>query len=393
MKYDFDKPVDRTGTHSVKLEVLPEGAPADILPLWVADMDFACAEPIIKALHRRVDKGIFGYTQYDNPGVKGAVISWFEKRFGWTIDPSWIFSCPGVVPAIALLINCLSEEGDGIIIQRPVYHPFTGKVMANKREAVNSPLIRQGNTYVMDFDDLERKFADQKNRGMILCSPHNPVGRVWTETELLKLVAIAKKYGKWIISDEIHCDLTRTGIRHTPLLKIAGDYKDRIIACTAPSKTFNLAGIQLSNIIIPNGEYQKKWTDFAGNRMSIAGGCSPFGLEAMVAAYNEGEEWLDEARKYIDGNIKYIEEFVKEKLPKASVITCEGTYLVWLDLRGYCADHRKLEQIMIHEAKLFLDEGYIFGDEGFCYERINTATPRSNIVTCMERMGKALLKI
>jgi len=392
MKYDFDIPVDRSGTHAVKLEVHPSGAPADILPLWVADMDFPCANPIIDALHRRIDNRIFGYTQYDTPRLKDAVYSWFHKRFGWDIDKQWIFFSPGVVPAIALLINCLSEEGDGIIIQRPVYYPFTGKITANRREAVNSPLIRKGNTYTMDFEDLEKKFADPKNKGMILCSPHNPVGRVWTESELRKLLEIAKKYDKWIISDEIHCDLTRMNVKHTPLLAIAGDYRDRIIACTAPSKTFNLAGAQFSNIIIPNPDYQKKWTEFANNRLSAAGGCSPFGLEATVAAYTEGEEWLDQVREYIDGNITYIEKFVKEKLPKAAVIACEGTYLVWIDLRAYCGDHKKLEQIMLHDARLFLDEGYIFGDEGSGYERINAATPRANIVSCMERLKGALGK-
>ena len=389
MKYDFDKPIDRTGTHSVKLDVLPEGASEGLLPLWIADMDFPCAEPILAALHKRIDRKILGYTQNDNDQVKEAIYSWFLRRFGWNIDKSWIFFSPGVVPAIAFLINILSEEGDGIIIQGPVYHPFSAKITANKRVAANNPLIRQGNTYVMDFEDLERKFADPKNKGLILCSPHNPVGRVWTEEELLKTAAIAKKYDKWIISDEIHCDHTRKNVRFIPFLKAAPEYKDRIVACTAPSKTFNLAGAQFSNIIIPNPLYREKWTEFTGTKLSV-GGCNLFGLEAAVAAYTEGEEWLDQVREYIDGNINYVNEFVSRNLPKAVVCKCEGTYLAWIDVRAYCADREKLEHTMLHEAKLYLDEGYVFGEEGIGYERINLATPRSNVVECMERFRKAL---
>jgi len=390
LKYDFDELIDRTRTHSVKLDKLPEGAGADVMSLWIADMDFGCAKPIIDALHRRIDKRIFGYTLYDNEEIKGAICSWFLRRYGWNIEKSGIFFSPGIVPAIAFLIKIFTEEGDGVIIQRPVYYPFTGKIESNKRVVANNPLIRQGNTYVMDFDDLEKKFADPRNKGLLLCSPHNPVGRVWTEAELLEIVSIARKYDKWIISDEIHCDLTRVGIKYTPLLKIADDYKDRIVACTAPSKTFNLAGGQFSNIIIPNPEYRKKWTTFTANELSVTSGCNLFGMEAALAAYTEGEEWLEQVREYIDGNIEYVNKYVKANLPKASVCTCEGTYLLWIDLRGYCADHKKLQHIMIHDAKLVLDEGHIFGEEGFGYERINLATPRSNVVECMERLKKAL---
>ena len=392
MNYNFDEVVSRLGTNSIKLEVLPEGAPKDILSLWVADMDFPCAEPIIEALHSRVDKKIFGYTLYDNERTKNAVFSWFHKRFGWDIDRSWMFFSPGVVPAFALLINVLTEEGDGIIIQQPVYYPFIKKIEANNRVIANNPLIRQGNSYVMDYDDLEKKFADPKNKGMIFCSPHNPVGRVWTEDELRKMVAIAKKYDKWIISDEIHGDLTRMGIQYHPLLKVAPDYKDRIIACTAPSKTFNLAGMQFSNIIIPNPEYQKAWLKLADERLSLSI-CNPFGMEAIIAAYADGEEWLEQVRQYIDSNIKYIQEFVAAHLPEAEVIDCQGTYLVWIDVKKYCSDPKILEHAMVHEAKVALDEGYIFGDEGIGYERINVATQRSNVVECMERIKKALLNL
>ena len=389
MNYNFDEWIDRRGTHAVKLEVLPEAAPEDVLSLWVADMDFPCAEPILTALHERIDRKIFGYTGYDNDEVKQAVYSWYQRRFGWEIDKSWMFFSPGVVPAIAFLINALTEEGDGIIIQKPVYYPFGAKIEANKRRVVNNPLIRTGDTYVMDYEDLDRKFADPTVKGMIFCSPHNPVGRVWTEDELKQLVAVARKYNKWIISDEIHCDLTRIGITHHPLMKVAPEYRDQIITCTAPSKTFNMAGMQFSNIIIPNPEYQKLWSGYIDARYSVAM-CSPFGLTAIVAAYNEGEEWLEQVRAYIDGNITYIENFVKEHLPKAEMIRCEGTYLVWIDVRNYCNDKERLEEAMLKVAKIALDEGYIFGEEGVGYERINIATSRAVVEDCMKRMKMGL---
>ena len=389
MKYDFDTRVERRGTYCCKYDTIPDEACENAIPVSIADMDLPCAEPIIRALHERIDQKIFGYTVYENEECKQAVMGWYRKRFGWEIDKHDIFFSPGVVPALAFLIQFLTKEGDGVIIQRPVYHPFTARVEANGRKVVNNPLIRKGNTYEMDFDDLDRKFADDNTKGMILCSPHNPVGRVWREDELRKVVDIAKKYDKWIISDEIHADLTRIGVTHTPLLKLAPDYSDRIIVCTAPSKTFNLAGMQFSNIIIPNKEYQEQWTEVVSNRLSV-GMCSPFGLTAIIAAYTEGEEWLDQARAYIDGNIRYIEEFVKENLPKAVMMDCQGTYLVWLDLNEYCSDSEKLEALMVRKAGIIFDEGYIFGPEGSGFERINAAAQRSTVEECMKRMKAAL---
>lgn len=389
MKYNFDELVSRKNTDSVKLEIMPGETGADCLSLWVADMDFPCAEPILEALHQRIDRKIFGYTNYDNDKCKSAITGWFKKRFDWEVEKDDIFFSPGIVPAFAFLINILTEEGDGVIIQRPVYYPFTDKIENNQRKVVNNPLIYKDGSYYIDFEDLEEKLKDPNNKGMIFCSPHNPVGRVWTESELRKMVDLFKKYQKWIISDEIHADLTRIGVVHHPLTKVAPDYKDQIIICTAPSKTFNLAGMQMSNIIITNKEYQKAWTDFVDGRMSMAH-CNPFGLTALVAAYNEGEEWLDQIRAYLDGNIKYVTEYMKEHFPKAVVVKTEGTYLMWIDFNAYCSDHKKLEHWMQKKAKIALDEGYIFGEEGKGFERINVASPRSVIVECMERMKNSI---
>lgn len=352
-------------------------------------MDFACAEPIIRALHERIDRKIFGYTIYDNEDLKHAVTGWFRRRYGWEVAKEDVFFSPGVVPALAFLLQALTSEGDGIIIQRPVYYPFTNKINGNNRKIFNSSLIYENGDYRMDYEDLEKKFADEAVKGMILCSPHNPVGRVWTVEELGRLVEIAKKYGKWIISDEIHMDLTRKGVVHTPLLKVAPEYADHIVVCTAPSKTFNLAGMQLSNIVIPNKEWQKKWLGVIDDAFSVSM-ANPFGIAATIAAYNEGEEWLDQLRDYLDENIRFVKEFVKEQLPKASVTAVEGTYLIWLDLNGYESDPKKLEKLMQETARIAFDEGYIFGEEGNGFERINAAMPKRCVEDCMNRIKKAL---
>ena len=389
MKYNFDKITDRKNTYSIKVDNLPKGSPADALPLWVADMDFPCAQPIIDALQKRLDMQIYGYTDYNRVDLKKSVSDWFLRRHDWNINTDDIFFSPGVVPAIAVLINILTEPGDGIIIQRPVYYPFTAKIENNGRKVVNNPLVYENGAYTMNFADLESKLANPENKGLILCNPHNPIGRVWTRDELLQVVELCKKYDKWIISDEIHCDLTRIGIKHYPLLSIAPEYSHRIIACTAPSKTFNLAGMHLSNIVIPNDEYKKAWKHFINERLGMDG-AGVFSVIAMHAAYTEGEEWLDQLREYLDGNIAYIKDFTEKHLPKAHMVDCQGTYLVWLDLNGYCRDHVQLEQLMQNKARLALDEGYIFGEEGIGFERINVASPRSVIEDCMNRLKNTL---
>lgn len=389
MQYNFDEIIDRSGTYSVKLEALPEGAPEDALSVWIADMDFPCAQPIIQALHDRIDRRIFGYSLYESEELSNAVINWYKKQYDWDVKKEDVFFSPGVVPALAFLIHILSQEGDGIIIQKPVYYPFTSKILGAKRKIVNNPLIYEDGRYRMDYEDLEKKLADENNRGLILCNPHNPVGRVWTEEELKKLVLLAQKYGKWIISDEIHADLTRAGIHYTPLAKVVPEYADHIAVCTAPTKTFNLAGVQLSNIVISNKEWQQKWLDIIDGEFSVAV-ANPFGIEATIAAYTKGEEWLEQVKAYIDGNIQYVKDFVKEHMPKAHVVDTEGTYLMWIDMNGYETDVKKLEHLMQHTAKIAFDEGYIFGEEGNGFERLNIATSRRNVEECMRRMLAAV---
>lgn len=389
MKYNFDEIIDRSGTSATKMESLPKGCPDDALPLWVADMDFACAEPILKALHERIDKKIFGYTMYDTDECLGAVLNWYKKRYGWEEQKENLFFCGGIVSAYAVLLNLLTKEGEGVVIQRPIYYPFTMKANSNGRQIVDSPLIYADGNYTIDFDDLDKKMAEPNNKVLVFCSPHNPAGRVWTEAEIRKVVDICKKYDKWIICDEIHCDLLRCGMTFHPILKVAPDYADRIAVCTAPSKTFNLAGMKTSNIVIHNKELQAAWKELIGGKLSM-NGAGTLGLTAMIAAYNEGEEWLEQLKEYLDGNFAYIDAFLKEHLPKAHMVPSEGTYLAWIDFNGYVdGDVEKLEEIMQKKARVALDEGYIFGDAGRGFERINIATPRSVVEDCMDRILKA----
>ena len=389
MKYNFDEIIDRSGTSATKMESLPKGCPDDALPLWVADMDFACAEPILKALHERIDKKIFGYTMYDTDECLGAVLNWYKKRYGWEEQKENLFFCGGIVSAYAVLLNLLTKEGEGVVIQRPIYYPFTMKANSNGRQIVDSPLIYADGNYTIAFDDLDKKMAEPNNKVLVFCSPHNPAGRVWTEEEIRKVVDICKKYDKWIICDEIHCDLLRCGMTFHPILKVAPDYADRIAVCTAPSKTFNLAGMKTSNIVIHNKELQAAWKELIGGKLSM-NGAGTLGLTAMIAAYNEGEEWLEQLKEYLDGNFAYIDAFLKEHLPKAHMVPSEGTYLAWIDFNGYVdGDAEKLEEIMQKKARVALDEGYIFGDAGRGFERINIATPRSVVEDCMDRILKA----
>lgn len=390
MKYNFDELIDRTGTRSVKLDAIPAEYPKDTVSLWVADMDFAVAQPIQAALHRRVDQGVFGYTMYNDPELKSAVTNWFARRYQWTVDPKDLFYCPGIVPAIAVLVNALTQPGDGILIQRPVYFPFTSQVENNQRIIYDNPLKFENGQYEMDFLDLDAKLKDPQVKGMILCSPHNPVGRVWTPTELRNVVDIAKKHNKWIISDEIHMDLTRCDVVHHPLVTLAPDYQDEIITCTAPTKTFNLAGLCISNIIITNPIYQAKWTHVVHDKyhMDMA---NLFGIEATIAAYNEGEEWLDQVKTYIDGNFDFLKKYCQENLPESVVVDSQGTYLGWIDVRAYCNDAEKLTDLMILANVLF-NNGASFGDQGIGFIRINLAAPRAVVGEGIRRITEVLIK-
>ena len=388
MKYNFDEVIDRKGTHAVKVERLPKGADKDSLSLWIADMDFACAEPILKALHERIDRKIFGYTMYDADECMDAVTGWMKKRYGWDESRENLFFCPGVVAAYAALINLLTEPGDGIVLQRPIYYPFTNKANSNGRIPVDNALIYENGAYRIDFEDLDKKMADPANKVLVVCSPHNPTGRVWTEDELKKTVEICKKYNKWIICDEIHCDLIRRGVTFIPIMNVAPEYADRIVVCTAPSKTFNLASMMMSNIFIANPELRAKF-----RKQLDAAGTSQLGVMGLVAcetAYNKGEEWYEAMLSYVKANAEFTRQYVEEQIPGVKMIDLEGTYLVWLDFRETGRSVDELEDLIINKAKLWLDSGAMFGPDGEGFERINIACPREILKQALTQLAESV---
>ena len=392
MDYDFNQVVNRTNTNSVKWEFMhlfePKATP-DTIPLWVADMDFPCAEPIIKALHKRIDRKIFGYSTQNTGEYWRAVCGWYQHRFNWYVNSSDIVFSPGVVPAIGYLLEILTEPGDGILIQRPVYYPFTSKINAHNRIIINNPLRYQNGMYTMDFDDLAQKAADPKTKVMIFCSPHNPVGRVWHQDELKRLGQICLENDLIIVSDEIHFDLVRRGVTHTPLVTLFPEQKNRIITATAPSKTFNLAGLQLSNIIIHDKAIRARWDKFVRERLSI-NGPNALSIVAAQAAYTEGEEWLEEVLDYLDGNIRFMRTFLQKYLPQVVFPPLEGTYLAWLDFRAYGFSQKDLVKKIVHDAKVLIEDGTMFGEEGSGFMRVNVACPRSILEEALRRTANVL---
>ena len=394
MKYNFDHFIDRKNTNCSKWEFMQEVEPeaTDItLPFWLADMDFPCAQPILEALHKRVNQQIFGYSKLSKDYFR-VVCGWYQQRFGWDINTSDVFYCPGVIPAIGFLIEILTEPGDGIIIQRPVYSPFANAIESHGRKVVNNSLINQDGYYVMDFADLERKAKAPDTKLLILCSPHNPTGRVWQEDELKELGRICMKNDISIISDEIHCDLVRRGIKHTPLAKAISEYKNRIITATAPSKTFNLAGMQLANIIIHDAQIKQKWNYQIKTRHGV---WLPNALSIVAAqsAFAEGVEWLEQVIDYLDANIRFIQKFLEEYLPKAKFMPPEGTYLVWLDMSAYGYSPEELYAMMIRDARIFIEGGTWFGKEGSGFLRLNCACTRDILQEGLSRMANVINRI
>ncbi len=390
MKYDFDQIIERKNTFSIKWDFTePFVGVKDVLPLWVADMDFISAKPIVDALVKRALHGVYGYSYHKIPQYLDSVINWMERRHQWTIKPEWILYSPGIVPAINLAIRTFSNVGEKIIIQPPVYYPFMSGIQKNGRIPVLNQLKREGDKYFMDFEDLEKKVKDSLVKILVLCSPHNPVGRVWTREELLRLGDLCLDENILVISDEIHQDLVLNGNKHLVFASLSERFSENCITCTAPSKTFNLAGLHMSNIIISNRRLRDSMhnTLVGQNGLMLA---NPFGIEATIAAYNEGEEWLKQVLEYIEQNILYIEEFLKEHLPEVTLIKPEGTYLVWLDFTCFNLSNEVLKELMQKKAKVALDEGFIFGAGGDGYERINVASPRSMIEDCMHRILKAV---
>jgi len=388
MKYNFDEVIDRTNYHSVKWDELETRFGAkDVLPMWVADMEFRSPKPVIEAIKKAAGHGIYGYTSRPDSYYQ-AIIQWMERRHHWRVKKDWLAFSPGVVPALSFMIRAFTQPGDKVVVQPPVYYPFFKVIENSGCHVVNNPLKLANKKYFMDYDDLERKIDDPRVKLLILCSPHNPVGRVWQKEELIILGEICLEHNIIVVSDEIHADFLFEGNKHIPFASISPAFAHHSITCTAPSKTFNLAGLQTSTIIIPNKKYYKIYENildgFALDENNV------FGLVALEAAYRHGEEWLEQLLPYLNENLEFLMKYFSERIPKIKVIKPEGTYLIWLDCRQLGLNSKDLNNFMIKKAKVALDDGYWFGAEEKGFMRINIACPRSFLEEGLKRIERAV---
>ena len=389
-QYNFDEIIDRRGTSCLKHDFgMERKGRDDLLPMWVADMDFRLPEEVIWDIQERVSHGIFGYTD-PKQDYRDALRGWFKRRHGVEIMDEWNIITPGVVYAIAIAVRALTSEGDSVLIQQPVYYPFREEIEQNNRKVVNNRLLYKNGRYEIDFDDFERKVREEHVKLFILCSPHNPVGRVWSRDELKRMADICRENDVYVFADEIHADFVYEGFRHTSYLKLGDEYQERLIIGTSPSKTFNIAGLQIANILIPN----KRVRDACRKENRAAGysQCSAIGLTATISAYTKGDKWLDELIPYIEGNVNFVRAFLRENLPKVHLVEPEGTYLVWLDFSEVTQDPAVLKKLIVDKARLWLDSGRIFGGETALFERINIACPRAVVEQAFEQLYEAMSK-
>lgn len=388
MKYDFDKVIDRRGRNCLKYDFAAErGKPEGLLPLWVADMDLPAAEEIRRALHEAAEHGIYGYSEVKEPYFQ-AVHDWMKNRHGWEVEREWMVKTPGVVYAIAAAVRAFTKEGDGVMLQNPGYYPFGQVVRDNDRVVADNTLHEENGRYTMDYEDMERQIVEANVRLFLLCSPHNPVGRVWTEEELRRMGEICLKHQVLIVSDEIHHDFVFPGYQHHVLSDLDERFRDITITCTAPSKTFNIAGLQVSNIFIPNEKLRKtliKEIDKTGYSQ-----LNQMGLVACEAAYRYGGDWLDQLLVYLKGNLDFARDFIHREMPGVKLVEPEGTFLLWLDCRGLQFSDVELDRMMIEKAKLWLDGGTMFGPCGSGYQRINMACPRAVLQQALTQFAEAV---
>ena len=384
MKYNFDEIIPRRGTNSYKWDMAED---QDILPMWVADMDFRTAPAVIEALRKRVEHGIFGYTKVP-PAYYDAIGNWFRRRHGWKIEKEWIIYTTGVVPALSAVIKALTVPGDRILVQTPVYNCFFSSIRNNGCEIIANPLIYENETYRIDFEDLERKAADPTVKLLLLCNPHNPAGRVWTRQELTHIGEICLRHHVWVVADEIHCELVFPGHTYTPFASISEEFLMHSVTCTSPSKAFNLAGLQIANIFSADADIRAK-IDKAININEVCD-VNPFGVEALIAAYNEGGEWLEELKRYLLDNYDYLKMYFKAHLPQYPVTALEGTYLVWVNCSVLKQSSQDIAHALLDKEKLWVNEGSLYGEAGENYIRINIACPRKTLTDGLDRLKLAL---
>lgn len=384
-KYDFDKQTERRGTNSYKWDTM---ADADVLPMWVADMDFETAPAITKALQERVAQGIFGYT-YVPDSYYEAVMGWFKRRHDWAIEREWIIYTSGVVPAISCSLKALTLPGEKVLVQTPVYNCFFSSIANSGCQVVENELVYENGTYRVDFEDFERKCADEKTTVFLLCNPHNPACRVWKRDELERMNEICLRHGVKVVADEIHCELVMPGFTYVPFASVSDACRDNCVVLNSPSKAFNIAGLQIANIICADKEVRRR-IDRAVNINEVCD-VNPFGVIALQAAYNEGGEWLDELNAYLYGNYELVKEFVATEMPKLNVVRLEGTYLVWIDVLGLEFSSDELTDKLLREAKVMVNSGTMYGQRaGQGFIRLNIACPRARLLEGLKRMGRCL---
>ncbi len=400
MAYRFDEKINRESTHSVKWEFMFKGnklvesgqdysggGENRFLPMWVADMDFRCPQVVTEALVTRAKHGIFGYS-LPTDSYYESVINWLDRRHGWTADRDWIVLTPGVVPALNMLVQTFVPPGGKVLIQPPVYYPFFWSIENNGAETVSNSLVYENGRYCMDFDDLEKKVSDPAVTLAILCNPHNPVGRVWSLDDLIRFGEICLKNNVLVVADEIHCDLIYRDRTFTSIARSGNEFLQNSVICTAASKTFNLAGMMTSNILIANEDLRTRFVKtIERNGLILA---NPFGIVATEAAYNHGEPWLEAVMDYVEGNFQFMTEYLAEHLPQLKIISPEATYLVWVDCKDLGLNSAERKKMMIDQARVNLDEGELFGVEGEGFERFNIACPRSTLVEVLGRIKTAI---
>ncbi len=389
MKYDFDKLIERHNTCSFKWDMAEKlVGESDVLPLWVADMDFQSPAAVLEALKKRIEHGIFGYTAIPD-SCYDAVVGWMKKRHNWSVKKEWITFTSGVVPALHWSVMAYTHPGDKVIIQPPVYYPFFKAARFTGRQLIENSLKYENRRYVMDFEELEKQF-DSRTKLFILCSPHNPVGRVWTREELTKLGELCLKYNVVICSDEIHSDLVFKNSTHIPTASISDEIAQITVTCSAPTKTFNFVGTGLGFVIIPNKRLFNEFSNIQNNVGYESELGNLFGILATEIAYSHGEEWLDQVLDYLQGNLEFLTGYIERNIPEIKVIQPEGTYLIWLDCRALGMNDTELKDFLVKQAKVWLNDGPMFGSKEEGFQRINIGCPRSILEEALKRIEQAV---
>ncbi len=384
----FDEKIDRFNTACNKFDSIPKnGYPMDTIPMWVADMDFRAPQCVCDALAEAVKFGIFGYGLVDESYYE-AVRGWFLRRHGWEIRREWMVHTPGADAGLAAAVRCATQPGEAVLLMSPVYYPFYDVIRLNGRKLVDAPLVYENGRYRMDYALLEQKIRSEQVKLLLLCNPHNPVGRVWTREELRKVGALAEKYDLTIVSDELHSDFSYPGHPHTPFLVACPERAERTVVCTAASKSFNLAGLRTSNIFIPGEALRAAFKA----KLEAAAIREPnmLGFIATKAAYNGGEAWFDECKRYIQGNLAYVRDYLKENLPQIRLVEPESTYVAWLDCTNLGLNKEQLDDLILNKARIWLDTGSIFGEASALFQRVVLACPRSTVEEAMQRLREAV---